>query len=57
MENIYNEYFVHILNFKKNATSNGNVTIRHISFVFSFFFWAKEESFFLLGVGAQAVTF
>lgn len=43
MENIYNEYIVHILNFKKSATSNGNVTIRHISFVFSFFSELKKK--------------
>lgn len=46
MENIYNEYFVHILNFKKSATSNENMAIRHISFVFSFFPKLKKNTFF-----------
>lgn len=46
MENIYNEYFVHIPNFKKSATSNENVAIRKISFVFSFFSELKKKASF-----------
>lgn len=45
MENIYNEYFVHILNFRKSASSNENTAIRHISFVFSFSSELKKNAF------------
>lgn len=45
MENIYDEYFVHILNFRKSSTSNENTALRHISFVFSFSPELKKNAF------------